>query len=118
MLVLEPASTARHSRARLAGGLHRRLGAPAGMVGMSLRGLVGLLQDGLAGAGLAPGDLGYGEIHALGTPVGDAVEMTAWARVWAGESAGVPVTRLGSHKAGFGHLEAPAGLVGVARLLG
>lgn len=115
VLVLERAADARRTRARLLGGAHRRLGSPSGMVGMSLRGITELLGLGLRRAGLVAADVGYCELHALGTPIGDAVELTAFCRVWAeGGSADRP-TRLGSQKAGFGHLEAVAGLVGVAR---
>lgn len=117
VLVMERAAEARRARARLLGGVHRRLGSPAGMVGMSLRGIVELVGQGLRRADLSAADVGYCELHALGTPIGDAVELSALCRVWGeGGSAGQP-TRLGSQKAGFGHLEAAAGLVGLARIV-
>lgn len=86
------------------------------MVGLSLRGITELLQDVLKQASLRPADLGYWELHALGTPIGDAVELAALNRVWGKELAGNR-TALGSHKASFGHLEAAAGLVSLARVL-
>jgi 3-oxoacyl-(acyl-carrier-protein) synthase len=117
VLVLERAADAQRTRARLQSGAHRRLGSPSGMVGMSLRGIAELLEQGLRRAELAAADVGYCELHALGTPIGDAVELSAFCRVWAAGGNADRPTRLGSQKAGFGHLEAVAGLVGVARAI-
>jgi acyl transferase domain-containing protein len=116
VLVLERSDGARRRRGQIAGGMHRRLGAPAGMVGLSLRGITELLRDGLARANLSPVDVGYVELHALGTAVGDAVELAAFRNVWE-ESPGDRPTVIGSHKARFGHLEATGGLVSLARIL-
>jgi acyl transferase domain-containing protein len=117
VLVLERAGEARRRRARFAGGAHRRLGAAAGMVGLSVRGIADLVRHGLQQSRLGPSDLRYWELHALGTPIGDAVELSALSRVWASGGSDVRLTTLGSHKACFGHLEAVAGLVSLARLL-
>lgn len=116
-LVLERAPDARRARARLGGGAHRRLGAPSGMVGLSLRGIAEILRLGLDRAGLEAADVGYFELHALGNAMADAVELAAFGRVWKERSDAGRPTRLGSHKAAFGHLEAVAGLVGIARIL-
>lgn len=117
VLVLERAGESLRRRARLAGGAHRRLGAAGGMVGLSVTGMVELLDHAFERASLAPADLGYWELHALGTPLGDAVEISALGRAWANAGSEDRPTRLGSHKAGFGHLETAAGLVSLARLL-
>lgn len=116
VLVLERPDNARQRRAQIAGGAHRRLGAPAGMVGLSLRGITELLRYGLGRASLSPADVGYLELHALGSAVGDAVELAAFRKVWEECRAGRP-TVLGSHKARFGHLEAAGGLVSLARVV-
>jgi acyl transferase domain-containing protein len=117
VVVMERSADARRCRARFAGGVHRRLGSPQAMIGLSLRGIVELVRQGLAWSRLTPGEIGYCELHALGTPVGDAVELAALSRVWAeGGNVDRP-TRLGSNKAGFGHLEAASGLVSLARLV-
>ena len=118
VVVLARADGARRRRARLLGGTHRRLGSPSGMIGLSLRGVCELLEEGLARARLAPMDLGYCELHAIGTPVGDAVEIAAFGRLWGTGRRGDRCTRLGSHKSSFGHLEEASGLVSLARLLG
>jgi phthiocerol/phenolphthiocerol synthesis type-I polyketide synthase E len=116
VLVLERSDDARQMRAQIAGGAHRRLGAPAGMVGLSLRGITELLRYGLVRASLSPADVGYVELHALGSAVGDAVELAAFRKVWEGCPSDRP-TVLGSHKARFGHLEATGGLVSLARIV-
>jgi len=116
VLVLERSDDAQRRRAQVAGGAHRRLGAPAGMVGLSLRGITELLRSGLVRASLSPADIGYVELHALGSGVGDAVELAAFRKVWE-ECPGDRPTILGSHKARFGHLEAAGGLVGLARVV-
>jgi acyl transferase domain-containing protein len=117
VLVLERAGEARRQRAQFAGGAHRRLGAAAGMVGLSASGIADLVHHALQPSCLGPADLRYWELHAVGTPIGDAVELSALCRVWAKGGSNDRPTRLGSHKAGFGHLEAAAGLVSLARLL-
>jgi 3-oxoacyl-(acyl-carrier-protein) synthase len=86
------------------------------MVGLSLRGIAELLREGLARAGLTPAEVGYVELHALGSAVGDAVELAAFRKVWE-ECLGDRPTVLGSHKARFGHLEATGGLVSLARIV-
>jgi acyl transferase domain-containing protein len=65
-------------------------------------------------AGLAPGDVGYVECHATGTPRGDAVELDSLAALF--EGARKPV--LGSVKASIGHAMAAAGISGLLRVLG
>jgi acyl transferase domain-containing protein len=117
VLVLERAGDARRLRGQLLGGAHRRLGAPAGMVALSLRGIAEVLQLGLERSRLEPSAVGYVELHALGGALGDAIELSALGRVWKDRGDPDRPTKLGSHKAGFGHLEAPAGLVGIARVL-
>ena len=59
ILVLERSDNALQRRAQIAVGAHRTLGAPAGMVGLSLRGITELLRYGLSRASLSPADIGY-----------------------------------------------------------
>jgi acyl transferase domain-containing protein len=117
VLVLERTGDARRRKARLLGGAHGRLAAAASMVGLNPRAIAGLLREGLSRARLEPEQVGYCEAHALGTAVGDAVELAAFSDVWRGSGKPARPTHIGSHKAGFGHLEAAAGLVGLARIL-
>ena len=74
-----------------------------------------LIRDALAAAGMDPGDIGYVEAHGTGTPVGDPVEAAAiGAALGGGRVAGRPCL-VGSVKANLGHLEAAAGIAGLAK---
>ncbi|PRP97903.1 Erythronolide synthase, modules 3 and 4 [Enhygromyxa salina] len=76
-----------------------------------------LLRQCLEDAQLAPADIDYVECHGTGTSLGDPIEVQALAAVY-GE--GRPPDRpllLGAIKTNIGHLEAAAGLAGVAKLV-
>jgi acyl transferase domain-containing protein len=66
----------------------------------------------LANAGLEPGNIGFLELHASGTPVGDPIEVSAMHDVY-GEGE-VPVW-IGSVKAHLGHTEGLCGLASLAK---
>ncbi|MBK9371590.1 MAG: hypothetical protein IPN01_35730 [Deltaproteobacteria bacterium] len=74
-----------------------------------------VLREALADAGVAPETVTYLEAHGTGTSLGDPIEVEALTQVYGGAGRG-PVA-LGSVKANLGHLEAAAGLAGVARVL-
>ncbi|MQY23989.1 type I polyketide synthase [Nocardia macrotermitis] len=67
-----------------------------------------------ARAGTAPTAAGYIECHGTGTPLGDAVEVGALAAVLA-EGDRTHRVWIGSVKSNIGHLEAAAGVTGVAK---
>ncbi|WP_067884656.1 type I polyketide synthase [Nocardia vaccinii] len=67
-----------------------------------------------ARAGADPAAAGYVECHGTGTPLGDAVEVGALAAVLA-ESERTRRVWIGSVKSNLGHLEAAAGVTGVAK---
>ncbi|MGW7381349.1 beta-ketoacyl synthase N-terminal-like domain-containing protein [Streptomyces sp. NPDC054794] len=66
----------------------------------------------LAAAGIGPGDVGYVEAHAGGTPVSDRAELAALARVY---PAGCGAVALGSAKAQLGDTQAASALAGLLR---
>lgn len=68
-------------------------------------------------AGVEPRAVGLVEAHGTGTPVGDPIEVNGLLRAFAGPSAseGPAWCGLGSVKSSIGHLEAAAGLAGVAK---
>ncbi|MGW9434789.1 type I polyketide synthase [Streptomyces sp. NPDC055607] len=67
------------------------------------------------GSGLDPAQAGYVEAHGTGTPLGDPIEAAALgAALGRRRPAGSPL-RIGSVKSNLGHLEAAAGLAGVAK---
>ncbi|PRQ09060.1 type I polyketide synthase [Enhygromyxa salina] len=76
-----------------------------------------VLRSALAHARLEPGDIDFVECHGTGTPLGDPIEVQALAAVYGrGRPAEAPLL-IGAIKPNIGHLEAAAGLAGVAKVL-
>jgi acyl transferase domain-containing protein len=75
-----------------------------------------LLRRALADAGVAAAEVSYLEAHGTGTPLGDPIEVDAIGRAFAGRGADNPLV-VGAVKANIGHLEACAGLAGVAKVV-
>ncbi|MFI6697535.1 beta-ketoacyl synthase N-terminal-like domain-containing protein [Streptomyces sp. NPDC050509] len=89
-------------------------GRGAGLISPAEEGQVRAMRLAYDAAGLAPGSVSLIECHATGTPVGDAVEARAMARVF-GSCDDVPI---GSAKSNVGHLLASAGVAGLLKVLG
>jgi acyl transferase domain-containing protein/SAM-dependent methyltransferase len=76
-----------------------------------------VLRAALDAAGVPGSAVGYVEAHGTGTPLGDPIEMGALGAVLgAGRDAGRPLL-VGAVKTNIGHLEAAAGLAGVAKVV-
>jgi acyl transferase domain-containing protein/acyl-CoA synthetase (AMP-forming)/AMP-acid ligase II/thioesterase domain-containing protein/acyl carrier protein len=75
---------------------------------------VRVITRALEAAGVTPKDVQYVEAHGTGTPLGDPIEVDAIARSFGSERP-APLS-LGSVKTNIGHLEAAAGLAGVAKV--
>ena len=76
-----------------------------------------LLRSALDDARLEPTDIDFVECHGTGTALGDPIEVQAIAAVYGqGRSSEQPLL-LGALKTNIGHLEAAAGLAGVAKVV-
>jgi acyl transferase domain-containing protein/SAM-dependent methyltransferase/NAD(P)-dependent dehydrogenase (short-subunit alcohol dehydrogenase family)/acyl carrier protein len=75
-----------------------------------------VIRAALADAGATPEQVGYVEAHGTGTSLGDPIELRALGNVFAGAPRPGPLW-VGSVKTNIGHLEAAAGLAGVAKVV-
>ena len=74
-----------------------------------------VMEDALAQAKLAGADVDYLEAHAVGSPLGDAIEMRAVGAVYgSGRDPDSPLI-VGTVKSNMGHLEAAAGVTGLLK---
>ncbi|MDT8999135.1 beta-ketoacyl synthase N-terminal-like domain-containing protein [Paucibacter sp. APW11] len=71
-----------------------------------------VIEEALAYAELKPEQIDYIETHGTGTELGDPIELSALAQVYGQSQKRIPV---GSLKANIGHLDAAAGLSGLAK---
>ncbi len=74
-----------------------------------------VMEEALAEANLSGADVDYLEAHAVGSVMGDAIEMRAVGAVYGrGRESGDPLI-VGTVKSNMGHLEAAAGIAGVVK---
>lgn len=66
-------------------------------------------------AGISLATLSYVEAHGTGTALGDPIEIAGLTRAFADHTAEVGFAAIGSVKGNFGHLDAAAGLLGLAK---
>ncbi|UED82974.1 type I polyketide synthase [Streptomyces profundus] len=85
----------------------------AGYAAPGVAGQAAVIETALAVAEVKPADVGYVECHAVGTPLGDSIELDALRRVFADPRERPCV--LGSAKPLVGHLDRAAGVTGLIR---
>ncbi|MGA6166031.1 type I polyketide synthase [Amycolatopsis magusensis] len=102
-------------RAVLKGSAMAGSGRGNGLGAPSAAGQEEVVRLALRQAGVEPTEVGYVETHTTGTAIGDAVEVGALSRVFGG--ARETPLRLGSVKAGIGHLEAASGVISLIKTI-
>ncbi|BCJ69203.1 hypothetical protein Prubr_62240 [Polymorphospora rubra] len=116
ILVLKPLAAARRDGDRilavLRGSAVAQDGASSGLTVPDPGAQADVIRAALAAAGLTADDVDAVELHGTGTPLGDPVEISGLAEVFAGRDRPLLV---GSVKTNLGHLEAAAGVAGVLR---
>lgn len=101
------------ARGRLLGSAVTQGGRSNGLTAPNPAAQVSAIARAWSSAGLTPADARYVELHGTGTALGDPIETEALASL---VPAGATLT-VGAIKANVGHLEAAAGLAGVAKVL-
>lgn len=75
-----------------------------------------LVRDACEAARISPAEVSYIEAHGTGTPVGDAIELSALAKAIGSQKQGSEPLLVGSVKTNLGHTEAAAGLAGLVKV--
>ena len=76
----------------------------------------GAIRTALTSAGMTAGDIDYIEAHGTGTALGDPLEIEGLGAVFAADPGSAPCP-IGTVKSSIGHLEAAAGMAGLAKVL-
>ena len=76
-----------------------------------------VIEDAAAAAGVGLDTVSYIEAHGTGTPLGDPIEVAALTEALTHGAKRTDPCLIGSVKTSIGHLEAAAGLAGVAKVL-
>ncbi len=76
-----------------------------------------LIRTALERAGVDARSVSYVEAHGTGTALGDPIEVRGLTRAFAADTDDTGFCRLGSVKSNIGHLEAAAGMSGIAKIL-
>ena len=99
-------------RARILGSAQGQDGRSNGLTAPNPAAQEAVIRRAWANAGCSPGDAAAFELHGTGTVIGDPIEAQALARVVPGGP-----FLVGAVKAALGHLEAAAGLAGLAKVV-
>ncbi|MFJ5533128.1 SDR family NAD(P)-dependent oxidoreductase [Streptomyces sp. NPDC093261] len=121
MLVLKRLTDARRDGdtilALVRGSAVRQDGESGGLTVPNGTAQIALMRAALESAALEPGDIQYVEAHGTGTSLGDPIELGSINSVFAGSREGGSPLVVGSVKTNIGHMEAAAGVGGVAKVV-
>ncbi len=92
-------------------------GQSSRLFAMNLDSQVSLLNDLFERSGIPADSIGYVEAHAVGTRLGDAVEVAALSRVFASAARSPGYCAIGSLKPVLGHMEAASGIAALQKAL-
>ncbi|QYF93473.1 SDR family NAD(P)-dependent oxidoreductase [Massilia sp. PAMC28688] len=76
-----------------------------------------LIAHTISKAGIDARDISYVEAHGTGTALGDPIEIEGLRQAFARDTGEAGYCRIGSAKSNIGHLEAAAGMAGMAKIL-
>ncbi|HEX6431736.1 MAG TPA: SDR family NAD(P)-dependent oxidoreductase [Niastella sp.] len=76
-----------------------------------------LIRNALDRAGIDARHISYMEAHGTGTSLGDPIEITGLNQAFRADTNDVQYCSIGSSKSNIGHLEAAAGIAGVAKIV-
>jgi amino acid adenylation domain-containing protein len=120
VLVLERETDAlkhrRRPRARVAGSAVNQDGASTGFSAPNGAAQTDVIAAAWRAAGAGGDEIAYVEAHGTGTPIGDPIELESLAAAAPQRTNADPLL-VGSVKSHIGHLEAAAGVAGVAKLV-
>lgn len=121
MVVLKRLSDARRDGdtvlALIRGSSVRQDGESGGLTVPNGTAQIALMRDALATANLEPADIQYVEAHGTGTSLGDPIEMGSINTVFTDSRTDDAPLVVGSVKTNIGHMEAAAGIGGVAKVI-
>ena len=92
-------------------------GRTSGITAPNAQSQVRVIRSALKMAGFSIDEIDYIEAHGTGTPLGDPIELTALAEVFAKRNTDLPAVRIGSVKANIGHTETASGIAGLLKVL-
>lgn len=76
-----------------------------------------LIRSAFDHAGVNARDISYIEAHGTGTPLGDPIEITGLTKAFRSDTPDTQYCAIGSSKSNIGHLEASAGIAGIAKIV-
>ena len=104
-------------RAVILGSAVNQDGASSGLSAPNPAAQAEAIQAAAGAAGISLSTLSYVEAHGTGTALGDPIEISGLTRAFSDHTAEVGFAAIGSVKGNYGHLDAAAGVLGLAKAI-